>query len=62
MNAREAASSGWPGERRTSWTTGGASKDDWLCAEARAFLRCSKPLRPDANDMAGTAGILIRLD
>jgi hypothetical protein len=62
MKARDAASSGWPGERKTSWTMGGASVEDWWWDGARAFLRCSKPLRPDANEMAEAAGILIRLD
>jgi hypothetical protein len=41
MKARDAALSGWPGERKTSCTIGGASMEDWLGAAAWPLLRCS---------------------
>src|SRR5581483_4687220 len=39
MKARVAASSGWPDERRTSWTIGGAIVE--AARPAGAVLRCS---------------------
>lgn len=62
MNARVPESNGWPDERRTSWTMGGASAEAGLRLEARSILRCSKPLRPAVNDATGGFEMVNSLD